>query len=68
MQHHIISDIIEIFIILWSNIYQKKHEYRKSSIKPLGGYFFQTHLIKGLIEMGGLFNLTNRITYGISFP
>ena len=47
---------------------QENHDYRKSSIKPLRAYLFQTHLIRGLIEMGGLFNLTNTITDGISFP
>ena len=47
---------------------QENHDYCKSSFMPLGSYLFQTHLIRGLIEMGGLFNLTNTITYGISFP
>ena len=37
-------------------------------LSPWGTYFFQTHSIRGLIEMGGLFNLTNTITDDISFP
>ena len=47
---------------------QENHDYRKSSIQPLGSYLFQTHLIRGLIEMGGLFNLTkyNHLWYQFS--
>ena len=37
-------------------------------LSPWGAYLSQTHLIRGLIEMGGLFNLTNTITDGIRFP
>ena len=36
--------------------------YRKSSIKPPGGYLFQAHLlVGGLIEAGDLFNLEKAI-------